>query len=126
MSNNYLVFKPWEELTEKEQLITTYSDFYKEVHGYRPSIRVHDSVQDLKLKLEYLNDEAKIVFDEEGKRRSEAITEFEELVDSIKATCNCDRDTAVRFIMDTEEVDGDKEYLCFKMNLPYKYFEEVI
>jgi len=29
-------FKSWEELTKVEQLQSTYSDYYKDVHGFRP------------------------------------------------------------------------------------------
>ena len=52
-------FPSWDELPEKDQLASTYSDVYKEKYGIRPRFMRFDemSVEELKAELERLYDE---------------------------------------------------------------------
>ena len=47
-------FRTWDELSEVEQLQCEYSDFYKDVHGFRPrghTVEEWNSVDFLKAKI---------------------------------------------------------------------------
>jgi hypothetical protein len=51
-------YRTWEELTEAEQLHQTWSDFYKDVHGFRPRFGTEaelSSVEWLKERIDGLN-----------------------------------------------------------------------
>ena len=37
-----------------------------------------------------------------------------------------DRETALRWIMDASDCDGDWEFLCFHHHLPYGYFKQSV
>lgn len=44
----------WEDLTETEQLACTYSDFYKDVHGFRPRGLMHWTAADYRAAIDSL------------------------------------------------------------------------
>ena len=126
------MFKTWEELSELEQLQSTYSDAYKDAYGFRPrgmSSEQWNSVEWFKQELEFLNGEIARRISEEEADEKVAIERFEKSVASMIEAGAKDRETALRWIFDAEEIDAtsafDLEHFCFQRGLPYNYFKKV-
>ena len=115
----------WGQLTVVEQLQSEYSDFFKEVNGYRPrfmSTEQWNSEEWLRSKLNALEETSKVVFAAEAAREDAAAVKFEKNVDTIIATGAGDRKTALRWILDANDSTDDPDYLCCTLGLPYGYF----
>ena len=118
-------FKTWEEMTTLEQMACQYWDMYKDAHGIRP--RGIDTSswteEDFLKEFEYLGQ----VIDREEELRKEseaaAVVRFEARVASIMEMGAQDRAMALRWIHEAEGSDGDDEYLCYCVGLPYGYFK---
>ena len=117
--------KSWEELSYKEQLAAEHYDFYKDVHGIRPRWMNYDAmtVEELELEMKQLSTEADYVFAEEKRIQEENVAKFEQHVTNTICMGARDRETALRWIMDASEADGDWEYFCYLNGLPYSYFK---
>ena len=118
-------FKTWEELSYKEQLAAEHYDFYKEVHGIRPRWMSYDAMteEELEAEMAQLSKEADYVFAEEKRIQEENVAKFEQHVTNTICMGARDRETALRWIMDASEADGDWEYFCYLNGLPYGYFK---
>ena len=116
---------PWEQMSRRDQLAASHYDFYKSVYGVRPRWMNYDAMseQDLEVEMDNLSKQAEVVFAEEAKREQEAIVAFEERVADLLATGAGDRETALRWIHEAEGSDGDTEYLCFLVGVPYGYIK---
>ena len=118
-------FKTWEEMTTLEQMACQYWDMYKDAHGIRP--RGIDTSswteEDFLKEFEYLGQV--ITREEELRKESEAaaVVRFEARVASIIEMGAKDRAMALRWIHEAEGSDGDNEYLCYCVGLPYGYFK---
>ena len=120
-------FKSWEELTQLEQAQSTYWDMYKDAYGFRPR-----SIDTSNWTLEQFQDEFVILgqaIDAEEKVRVQsqenAMFSFEKRVDDLIFSGAKDRATAIRWIHEAEDTQGDDEYLCYTLGLPYGYFRKV-
>lgn len=109
-----------------ESLQESYSDIYKDVHGFRPR---HDTAEDwnsesfLSAQIDQLVVRLKEVIEQESQDQAVAIQSFEtEIVVMIVNHGAKDRETAIRWMHQVHETDGDNERLCYKRNLPYGYF----
>jgi hypothetical protein len=124
MSNE---FKSWEEMSALEQAQCTYWDMYKDAYGVRP--RGIDTstwtLEDFDAEFEVLG---KAIDREEADRKereAEAMTKFEARVADLIGSGAGDRETAIRWIHEAEDTNGDDEYLCYCVGLPYGYFRKV-
>lgn len=114
----------WNEMTELEQAQCQFWDMYKDAHGFRP--RGIDTstwtLEDFNKEFEQLGK----VMDRENARRLEnetaAITSFEASVASYITIGAADRETAMRWIHEANSTNGDDDYLCYLLGLPYCYF----
>jgi len=120
-------FTTWEEMSELEQAQATYWDMYKDAHGVRP--RGIDTstwtMQDFQLEFASLQE---VIVREEANRQvaeKEAVDKFEQHVTNTICMGARDRETALRWIMDASNANGDWEYLCYDLGLPYHYFRKV-
>lgn len=119
-------FKSWNQMTELEQSQCMFWDMYKDAYGHRPrGIDTSNwTLQDFSAEFAQLSK----VIDENEKLRiaSEnlAIIAFEERVQELIDGGAGSRETALRWIHDAEGSDGDDEYLCFLIGLPYGYFRQ--
>jgi len=118
-------FTTWEEMTTLEQMACQYWDMYKDAHGVRP--RGIDTSswteEDFLKEFEYLG---KVIDREEELRKESeaaAVVRFEARVASIMEMGAKDRAMALRWIHEAEGSDGDNEYLCYCVGLPYGYFK---
>ena len=120
-------FTTWEQMSDLEQAQCIYWDMYKDAHGVRP--RGIDTstwtMQDFQL--EFASLEAVIVREEANRQvaEKEAVDKFEQHVTNTICMGARDRETALRWIMDASNANGDWEYLCYDLGLPYHYFRKV-
>ena len=120
-------FTTWEEMSELEQAQCQYWDMYKDAYGVRP--RGVDTTEwtlaDFDAEFKLLGE---IIKQEDIARKAaetEAIEKFEQHVINTMCMGARDRETALRWIMDASNANGDWEYLCYDLGLPYHYFRKV-
>ena len=120
-------FKSWDELSVLEQARETYWDMYKDAYGVRPrgidtSSWTLDQFQD-----EFVILGQAIAYAEIERKETEAnaTVVFEQRVQSLIELGAKDRATAMRWIHEAEDTQGDDEYLCYTLGLPYQYFRKV-
>jgi hypothetical protein len=117
-------FKSWEEMSVLEQMACQYWDMYKDAYGVRPR-GVDTSTwteADFLKEFGYLN----LVIEREAIQRreaeSKAILAFEDRVGILLGMGADDREMALRWIHEAEGTNGDDEFLCYTLGLPYRYF----
>ena len=119
-------FKTWEEMTVLEQYACTYWDMYKDAYGVRP--RGIDTSSWIESDFEREFFQLSVTIAEEDRIRKEAeekaAHDFEMRILSLQMTGATDRDMALRWVHEAEGSDGDDEYLCFLVGLPYGYFRK--
>lgn len=105
----------------------TFSDLYKDVYGFRPrGHRFYDATPEEKQEIwDDLCDSLDREIINDRRRYWEAGVRFEKRVEeTIKAGAG-DRETAIRWIKDAEDVLGDydeDDALCWACDLPFGYF----
>jgi hypothetical protein len=117
-------FKSWEEMTVLEQYACQYWDMYKDAYGVRPrgidtTLWTEDEFEAEFVQL------AKVIdanYTEQLAQEEVAKHDFEMRMLSLLQTGAKDRDMAMRWIHEAEGSNGDDEYLCFLLGLPYRYF----
>jgi hypothetical protein len=119
-------FTTWEQMSDLEQAQCQYWDMYKDAYGVRPR-----GVDTTKWTLADFDAEFKllgeIIKQEDIARKAaetEAIEKFEKHVTDTICMGARDRETALRWIMDASNANGDWEYLCYDLGLPYQYFRK--
>ena len=117
-------FKTWEEMTVLEQYACQFWDMYKDAYGVRP--RGIDTTLWTEAEFEAEFVQLAKTIDENYKdqlaQEEVAKHDFEMRMLSLLQTGAKDRDMAMRWIHEAEGSNGDEEYLCFLLGLPYRYF----
>ena len=110
----------WEDLTEKEQLLTYISDAYKDAYGFRPRGLFNDySVEELKVRLDELVDQANAQYEEELKMKTNNWNDFHKELADLDNIGAKDYRQALAWDMDAEDVHGDFEYYCYRKGFEY-------
>jgi hypothetical protein len=111
-----------------EQAQCQFWDMYKDAYGVRP--RGIDTstwtLDDFTSEFVVLG---QAIEREETVRKAseaEAIEKFERHVINTICMGAGDRATALRWIMEASSANGDWEYLCYDMGLPYRYFAKEV
>ena len=120
-------FKSWEEMSALEQAQCQFWDMYKDAYGVRPR-GIDTSTWTLgDFDAEFASLGSVIQREEAARVESEkeAIDKFEQHVINTMCMGARDRETALRWIMDASTANGDWEYLCWDLGLPYQYFRKV-
>jgi hypothetical protein len=119
-------FKTWEEMSTLEQYACQYWDMYKDAYGVRPRGIDTSSWSESDFEREFF--QLSVTIAEEDRVRKEAEEkaqhDFEMRVLSLQQTGAKDRAMAIRWVHEAEGSDGDDEYLCFLVGLPYGYFRK--
>lgn len=120
-------FKTWEEMSDLEQAQCQFWDMYKDAYGVRPrGINTTGwTLEDFRSEFAILGE---VIDREERQRRdseAEAVCKFEQHVTNTVCMGAGTRETALRWIMDASNCNGDFEYFCFTQGLPYGYFRKV-
>jgi hypothetical protein len=116
--------KSWDELSRKEQLEGIYWDMYKEAHGFRPRHIRLDLCTEAELEQD-LDRLQIIIADNDLQRQAaedKAAHAFEMRVMGLLASGAKDREMALRWVHEAEGSNGDDEFLCYLVGLPYRYF----
>ena len=119
-------FKSWEEMSVVEQYDCTYWDMYKDAYGVRPRGINTDSWTEADFEAEFVS--LSKVIERESILRKEAeevaMIAFEMRVQELMSSGAKSYEMAMRWIHEAEGTDGDDEYLCFLVGLPYGYFRK--
>jgi len=114
-------------MSDLERASCTFWDMYKDAYGVRP--RGIDTsgwtLADFDREFASLG---QIIEAEEAQRRdaeAEATVRVEKAIDTLIRSGAQDRATAIRWLHESHDTQGDDEYLCFQLDLPYGYFREV-
>jgi len=119
-------FKSWEEMSVLEQMQCQYWDMYKDAYGVRPR-----GIDTTEWTEEYFMAEfetlGKVIEQEEIARKeseAQASIRFEAQIQSMISSGAKSREAALAWIHEAEGSNGDDEYLCFLLGLPYGYFRK--
>ena len=125
MSNG---FKSWEEMSTLEQYACTYWDMYKDAYGVRPRGIDTTGWTEAQFEAEFvlLGESIDANYKDQLAREEVASHDFEMRVLNLLQTGAQDREMALRWIHEAEGSDGDDEYLCYLLGLPYRYFAKEI
>ena len=118
--------KSWEDMTDLEQAQCTYWDMYKDAYGHRPRGVDTSSWTLADFEQEFAS-LGSVIQREEADRKvaeDEAIEKFEQHVLNTICMGARDRETALNWIMDASTANGDWDYLCWDLGLPYGYFRK--
>jgi len=116
----------WETMTDLEQAQCMHWDMYKDAYGVRP--RGIDTstwtMEDFEKEFEILG---KVIERAEAERKVNeyyAAKDFEERIDGLIKLGAKTRETALKWIMEADECNGDWEYLAYTNGLSYGYFKK--
>ena len=120
-------FKTWEEMSTLEQYACQYWDMYKDAYGVRPRGVDTSTWTEADFEDEFASLGSVIEREEADRKVAEdkAMHDFEMRMQTLMMTGAKDRATAMRWIHEAEGSNGDDEYLCFLLGLPYMYFRKV-
>ena len=117
-------FKSWEEMTTLEQYACQFWDMYKDAYGSRPRGIDTSAWTEAEFEREFvqLSKTIDANYTEQLAQEEVAKHDFEMRMLSLLQTGAKDREMALRWIHEAEGSNGDDEYLCFLLGLPYRYF----
>jgi hypothetical protein len=119
-------FKSWEEMTTVEQYACQFWDMYKDAYGVRP--RGIDTTEWTEAQFEAEFVQLGKVIEQENIARKEAeeraTIDFEMRVQSLLTSGAKDWAMAIRWVHEAEGSNGDDEFLCYLVGLPYGYFRK--
>lgn len=117
-------FKSWEEMSTLEQYACQYWDMHKDAYGVRPrGINTTEWTEaDFEAEFVILAKTIDANYKQQLAQEAVAQHDFEMRVLSLLQTGAKDREMALRWIHEAEGSNGDDEYLCFLLGLPYRYF----
>ncbi len=117
-------FKSWEEMSTLEQYACQFWDMHKDAYGFRPRGIDTSLWTEEQFEAEFVSLSETIDANYKQQLAQEAVAQhdFEMRVLSLLQTGAKDREMALRWIHEAEGSNGDDEYLCFLLGLPYRYF----
>ena len=123
-TSNPVDFPSWEEMSVLEQMASQYWDMHKDAYGVRPrGINTTSWTEtDFLAEFEILGEAIQRENELRRLAEHEAAHAFEMRVQSILACGAKDRAMALRWIHEAEGSNGDDEFLCYLVGLPYRYF----
>jgi acetylornithine/succinyldiaminopimelate/putrescine aminotransferase len=119
-------FKSWEEMSVLEQYACQFWDMYKDAYGVRPRGIDTSSWTEADFEAEFVS-LSKTIEQENAARvaaEEQAMIAFEMRVQSLMTSGAKSYEMALRWVHEAEGSNGDEEYLCFLVGLPYGYFRQ--
>jgi hypothetical protein len=119
-------FKTWEEMTVLEQYAGQFWDMYKDAYGVRPRGIDTSTWSETDFEAEFVS-LAKTInanYEEQVIAEDRATIAFEMRVQELMTSGAKDYEMALRWVHEAEGSNGDEEYLCFLIGLPYGYFRK--
>lgn len=119
------IMKSWDDYTPLEQAHQLYSDYYKDVNGFRPRRDVSDwTLEDFDRAMKSLSEEMEVVMEDDRNHKLESIEAFEKLLKETAVTCGCSIRKAWDFLKQAEGDDWyDAGYYEYSSGLPYGYLK---
>lgn len=113
-------------MTRHEELQSIYWDMYKEAYGFRPRGVVTDGWTEAQFNehFEILSQEIDRQYAIRKEDEAQAEFDFEMRVQSLLTMGAKDRAMALRWIHEAEGSNGDGDFLCYLVGLPYGYFRK--
>ena len=120
-------FKSWEEMSVLEQYACQFWDMYKDAYGVRPRGIDTSGWTEEQFEAEFvsLSKTIEANYQEQLIAEEKATVDFEMRVQGLMMSGAKSYEMALRWIHEAEGSDGDEEYLCFLVGLPYGYFRKV-
>ena len=117
-------FKSWEEMSTLEQYACQFWDMYKDAYGVRPRGIDTTLWTEAQFEAEFVSLSKTIEANYKDQLAQEAVAqhEFEMRMQDLLLSGAKDREMAMRWVHEAEGSNGDDEYLCFLLGLPYRYF----
>jgi hypothetical protein len=117
-------FKTWEEMSVLEQYSCQFWDMYKDAYGVRPRGIDTTDWTEAEFEAEFVRLSKTIDENYTAQLAQEEVAkhDFEIRVLDLLMSGAKDREMALRWIHEAEGSNGDDEYLCFLLGLPYRYF----
>lgn len=108
-------------MTEREALLSEYSDAYKDARGFRPrGIQEHLDLETLRLMVDDMHAEAAAAAEQSRREEQAAVIRFEARLETIIASGAGDRETALRWLLEGEDTT-DLRMLEWSHGLPHRY-----
>jgi hypothetical protein len=109
--------------------MNAFSDLHKDIYGFRPSINNHPfySVSNAERQIMWDNMvELEHTIKMNKKREKESIKNFESMINDIIDIGADDRETAIRWILESYNYNNydTHGYICRDLNIPYSYEKE--
>ena len=119
-------FKTWEEMSTLEQYACQYWDMHKDAYGVRPRCIDTSSWTEADFEAEFviLAQTIDANYKEQLIAEEKATIAFEMRVQDLMTSGAKDLAMALRWVHEAEGSNGDEEYLCFLVGLPYGYFRK--
>jgi hypothetical protein len=120
-------FKSWEDMSTLEQYACQFWDMHKDAYGVRPRGIDTSSWTEADFEAEFviLGQTIEANYQEQLASEAKAIVAFEDRVQILLGMGADDREQALSWIHEAEGSNGDEEYLCYLLGLPYRYFTKV-
>jgi len=117
-------FKSWEEMSTLEQYACQFWDMYKDAYNVRPRGIDTSSWTEAQFEAEFVSLSKTIESNYKDQLAQEEVAqhEFEMRMQDLLLSGAKDREMAMRWVHEAEGSNGDDEYLCFLLGLPYRYF----
>jgi hypothetical protein len=117
-------FKTWEEMSVLEQYSCQFWDMYKDAYGVRPRGIDTTDWTEAEFEAEFVRLSKTIDENYTAQLAQEEVAkhDFEMRMLDLLMSGAKDREMALRWIHEAEGSNGDDEYLCFLLGLPYRYF----
>ena len=118
---------------EKYMIVANIVDTHKEAYGFKPSWGhlMSLSMEELEEESRQVSDAAQAAYEQEEQQKADAAKEFENRISKTISMGAGDRETALRWIMDSEIPEEDRgtqlataDYVRWSLGLPYSYEAE--
>lgn len=108
-------------MTEREALLSLYSDLYKDARGFRPrGIQEHLDLETLRLMIDDMHAEAAAAAEHTRREEQVAVIRFEARLETVITSGAGDRETALRWLLEGEGTT-DLRMLEWSHGLPHRY-----
>lgn len=108
-------------MTELEELEMLFCELHKDVYGVKARWYRAASVEQARKDVASLEEDLKRQMEQDKIYQQEAVAAFLEVVNQHCGGCV---ETAKRWQHQAYSTDGDDEYLCYRLGLPYGYFKQ--
>jgi hypothetical protein len=108
-------------MNEIQELEEIYCEMHKDVYGVKARWIKFDSVEEGRAALDQLGEALKAEMASQAAHEAQAVATFEARVESLILMGAGSRADALRWLHDSCNTQGDDDFLCYELGLPYGY-----